>query len=213
MIKKDIQQLKEEVKRLKKELAISQLERQKFQRLAEYDFLTGIYNRHGFVRETERFLHELKAGRYYKQKRRATTVKNVSIIFVDMDDLKKMNDALGHDKGDRYIQAVAKVLVKQVRDIDVVGRWGGDEFVVALINALGDEPVNVANKLRDKIAKIRLANNCKGSASFGVISAIDSSGRARYGLLDLIEKADKAMYEAKVKHRKGVVVSFSDSME
>lgn len=212
-IRKDVKQLKHEIRQLKKQLTLSERERHKFQQLAERDFLTGIYNRHGFVREADRFLNELKSERLQRKRRRTSIVQNVSIIFIDVDDLKKANDKFGHEKGDRYIKSVAQVLIKHVRGIDIVGRWGGDEFVVALINASDIETLAIAKKIHQKITMIRLAPDFKCSASFGLVSVIDTAGHAHYNLAQLIEKADAAMYEAKIKRGKGVIVSFSEIMK
>lgn len=209
----EIKQLKATVRQLKKQLAVSEKERDAYQRIAERDFLTDAYNRHGFVHEAERFLHELRSERQQRGKRRSSIVKNVSFIFIDMDDLKKVNDTFGHERGDRYIKLIAKTLMDHVRSIDIVGRWGGDEFVVALINTNDAETLGVAKKLHAEIAKIKLGRGFKCSASFGVISAIDAAGRAHYNLSELIKKADEAMYEAKTTRGKGVIVSFSEIMK
>lgn len=215
-IRKDVTALKKEIKDLKKQLASVERERQKFQQLAERDFLTGLYNRHGFVREVDRFLAQMKADRKLGRKRRAVVVRAISIIFIDVDDLKHVNDTFGHKKGDKYLHSIARVLSSQVRDIDIVGRWGGDEFIIALVNATDEETLEVAHKLHAKIRKLSLGKAVSDfvcSASFGLISTDGSRQHPNYGLHDLIEKADKAMYEAKIKRGKGVIVSFSEIME
>lgn len=216
-VRKDVKQLKAEIRQLKKQLALSEAERKQFQQLAERDFLTDVYNRHGFVREAERFLNEMKGERQHPGKRRSSIVNNVAIIFVDVDDLKKVNDVFGHQMGDLYIESIAKVLTKTVRAIDVVGRWGGDEFAIALINANEAEALAIAHKLKTRINKITLSKQIKDftcSASFGLITVDDEQHkRMNYDLFDLIEKADKAMYEAKIKRGKGVIVSFSEIMK
>lgn len=213
----EIKKLKKDNRQLKKQLALSERERQAYQRVAERDFLTDLYNRHGFIRETERFLNEMKGERQHPGKRQFSIIKNISIVFVDVDDLKKANDAFGHKIGDLYIKSIGKVLCKTVRAIDVVGRWGGDEFAIALINAGEHEAFVVAKKMKAGINKIKLGKSVKNftcSASFGFITVDDKHHKhVNYNLLDLIEKADKAMYEAKIKRGKGVVVSFSEILE
>ncbi|HAL24683.1 MAG: hypothetical protein UY31_C0073G0009 [Candidatus Wolfebacteria bacterium GW2011_GWE1_48_7] len=211
-----INQLKSDIRQLKKQLSIVEAERTKFQRIAERDFLTDLYNRHGFIREADRFLSQMKSDRKAGQRRKDAVVRNMAIVFIDVDDLKVVNDGLGHKKGDKYLQLVGRALSATVRTIDIVGRWGGDEFVVALINVTNDEALAIARKLHLKIARISLgkgASDFVASASFGLISTDGSRQHPNYGLHDLIEKADKAMYEAKTKKGKGVIVSFSEITE
>jgi len=213
----EIKKLKADIRQLKKELALSEQERLAYQRVSERDSLTDVYNRHGFIREAERFLNEMKGERQHPGKRRSLAVGNIAVIFIDVDDLKKANDVFGHAVGDQYIKSVATVLTKTVRSIDVVGRWGGDEFAIALVNAGEDEALRVSKKLQSGVTKIKLGKKTKNfvcSASFGFIAVdSDSPKRVNYNLFDLIEKADKAMYEAKIKRGKGVIVSFSDIVE
>lgn len=209
---KDIAELKKEIRQLKKQLTLLEEERKKLQLVAEYDFLTGVYNRHGFVLETERFLHEMKAERQLKGKRR-TIISNISILFIDVDDLKKMNDAFGHKEGDRYLRAVGTALGEAVRAIDVVGRWGGDEFAIALINTNDTEALAIAQKLKQLINQIKLGKKVGDfipSASIGLVS-VGGKNRKRinYDLHALIERADKAMYVAKKKEGKGSIVLLS----
>ncbi len=212
---KDVKELKKEVKDLKKQLIDSERERHKFQRLAERDFLTDIYNRHGFIRETERFLNEMNAEKRFRGKRRLPMVDSVAIMFVDIDYLKTVNDTFGHKIGDKYIKAIAHILTSGVRDIDIVGRWGGDEFAIALINATGPEVHSIAQKMQGKIAKIKLDRHIDFmcSASFGLISVTGAHHRrVVYDLHALIERADRAMYEAKENRGKGVIVSFQETI-
>lgn len=216
-LREEIKNLKKNIRQLKKQLALSERDRQSYQRVAERDFLTDVYNRHGFIRETERFLNEMKGNQHHPGKRSMSIIRNVGIIFVDIDDMKTINDLFGHASGDLYIQSVARVLAKTVRAIDVVGRWGGDEFAIALINAKEKDALIIAKKLKTRINKIKLGKHIENftcSASFGFITVGgEQRKRANYDLFDLIEKADKAMYEAKIKRGKGVVVSFSEILE
>lgn len=208
---KDIAALKKEIRELKKQLALSEKEREKLRLVAEYDFLTGVYNRHGFVHETERFLREMKAERQLKGKRR-TIVSNMSILFIDVDDLKKMNDKFGHANGDRYLAAIGTALTKAVRAIDIVGRWGGDEFAVALVNTTDAEAYAVALKLKQLVNRIKLGKKVEDfvcSVSIGLISADGAHHkRINYDIHELIERADKAMYIAKKEGGKGTIISF-----
>lgn len=215
MTKQRIEHLENKVKTLRKELNVCKKDLTRLQETAEYDFLTGIYNRHGFAREAGRFFSEMESERTHKGKRHSAIVNRISLLFIDVDDLKVVNDGLGHKDGDRYLHLIAKVLARSVRStIDVVGRWGGDEFVVALINATEKETMRVAEKLKRRIEKISLTKRTDFdftcSASFGLISVDGTHQHPNYGLHELIDKADKAMYEAKIKRGKGVIVSFSD---
>ena len=211
---KDIQQLKDELKVLKKGLRECAKECERIQKTAEYDFLTEIYNRRGFLREAGRFLGEMETERRQQARRQSNIIRSIALIFIDVDDLKIVNDRHGHKKGDNYLRAIARVLTKAVREIDVVGRWGGDEFVVALINAGDKEALIVAQKLKRRIAALslfkRIDPNFRCSASFGLIATDGSILHPNYGLHALIEKADRAMYEAKIQRGKGVIVSFSE---
>ncbi|EKD23767.1 MAG: hypothetical protein ACD_81C00185G0005 [uncultured bacterium] len=213
-----VEQLEAKVKALKKEISGCKKELTRLQKTAEFDFLTGVYNRHGFMRESERFIREMEAERKHQGRRQTPLVSRISIIFIDVDNLKRVNDTLGHKEGDRYLLLIARVLTRSVRStIDIVGRWGGDEFVIALINATDAEALRVAEKLKRRIGKIPLYKKMDSdfvcSASFGLISTDGTHQHPNYGLHELIEKADKAMYEAKTTEGKGVIVSFSEITE
>ena len=99
--------------------------------LAFNDSLTGLYNRAAFIRELERRInyHKSHAG-------------VVALMFLDLDRFKKVNDVFGHKVGDQLLCEVGKRLSGVVRGNDLVGRWGGDEFVVAISGALDEEAIN-----------------------------------------------------------------------
>ena len=212
MVKKIIE-LKEEILRLKNIAAEQDKEIEKLKSLADYDFLTGLYNRQGFLREAERFVDLLKdSERFFKggRERRKFAIRNFSIIFIDLDNLKKLNDRYGHKAGDKYIKMCADIFKKTLRDIDIIGRWGGDEFVVGLIDTGINEAEKVAKKIKTALSRAKLKGmpGIKPSASFGVIAAKNQEGKIISDMIKLLEKSDKAMYSAKKKLGKGAIVMF-----
>jgi len=205
--------LKQEIMRLKKLSENQEKEIEKLKSFADYDFLTGLYNRQGFLREAERFVDLLKdSEKFFKggKERRKFAISNFSIIFIDLDNLKKVNDKYGHKAGDKYIKLCADVFKKTLRDIDIIGRWGGDEFVVGLIDTNINEAEKVAKKLKTALsrAKIKGLPGIKPSASFGVIAAKNQQGKIIADMSKLLEKSDKAMYQAKKKEGKGQIIIF-----
>jgi diguanylate cyclase (GGDEF)-like protein len=142
-------------------------------------------------------------------KKRRFKIENFSIIFVDLDNLKKVNDLYGHKFGDKFIKMSAYILKGCLRDLDIVARWGGDEFVIGLINIADEEAHDIAEKLNRKISLIEIPNvNVRFSASFGVISAKNKYQQRILNLYELIEKADLAMYEIKQKKKRGIVAHY-----
>jgi len=170
--------------------------------LAYYDELTKVYNRRGFLENTEKIF---KAVVYRKKEleRRIGYFVPLSIIFLDIDNFKKINDKYGHQIGDKALQKVAEVLKARLRESDIIGRLGGEEFVVALIGCDLNSAVKVAEDLRQKIEKIKI-NTKKGvlnlTASLGVVTYQNEKS-----LRELIDKADQAMYRAKKMGKNRVV--------
>lgn len=202
---KNLRKLNEEIKILKKEL-----EKARF--LIDYDEMTKVYNRRGFMREAEKFINELRqeVKRFGKQKRHFV-LGNFAVIFVDLDGLKKINDKYGHKAGDKYIKTCAKVLKKNLRDLDIIARWGGDEFVIGLLGTDESEAVKIAEKLRIKINNIKIKGIPGGgfSASFGVMAAVGHNHKVSK-IQEFISKADTAMYKAKKEMGKNFVVSYGE---
>jgi diguanylate cyclase (GGDEF)-like protein len=152
------------------------------QTLAMTDALTGLYNHRYFQERLER---ETKLADRNHQP--------VSLILLDLDNLKLINDTHGHRAGDAALRHVALTMLGTVREVDVCARYGGEEFVVILTQCAGDDAVQVAERLREAIASTPVQNIGQVTASIGV-ATYPTLARSRE---ELIEKADQAMYVAK----------------
>ena len=197
------------VKNLQKTILEQKKEIKRLKFLANKDLLTGLYNRHGFIEEAEKFFDSIKKQK--SKEKRKFNIENFSIIFIDLDNLKPVNDLYGHKNGDLLLVAVADILKKSLREIDIISRWGGDEFIVGLINTEEQESVKIAEKVRKKISEIKIKSipkKTKFSASIGIVSANNQKRKHAKSLYELIEKADLAMYEAKKENGKNFIVVF-----
>ena len=215
--------LKKKIKELEKLVRLREAKIKELSAFSERDILTELYNRQGFIREAEKFLREVKTLGKIKEKRRIS-FKDFSVIFIDLDNLKLINDKYGHKTGDRALQTMAKIFRDSVRDLDIVARWGGDEFVIGLAGANEKSAFQIAEKVKEKIKIIKI-NNWQLSASFGIVSYHHKNKPPRFSagysqknktkekilnqLYELIEKADMTMYEAKKKKGKGSVVVYN----
>ena len=173
--------------------------RRRFKRIAEFDQLTGISNRYHFNNQAEVALD------YCVKNNQA-----VAVILFDLDHFKNINDQQGHAAGDWALQAVVKTCRNFMRNNDVFGRIGGEEFAVVLPACQIDKAVLLAEICRDAIASIDSAESGKTfplSASFGVTGS-DISG---YQLKQLLADADEAMYTAKARGRNAVAQFGSDA--
>jgi diguanylate cyclase (GGDEF)-like protein len=158
------------------------------QGLADRDPLVPVYNRRALIRELQRVISYV--GRYKTQ---------AAVIFIDMDGFKAINDQFGHAVGDAALAHVAKLLLVQVRDSDIVGRIGGDEFAVVLANAAPEE----ARRKGDWLAALIKASPFvfEGvqhplAASVGVHAFAGSDERIE-DAESLLARADEAMYAEK----------------
>ena len=169
--------------------------RRRFKKIAEYDQLTGVSNRYHFNNQAQIALE-------YCDK----NAKPAALILFDLDHFKQINDAHGHAAGDWALQAVVKTCRNFMRNNDVFGRIGGEEFAVLLPGCQSDKAALLAEICRDAIASIDCSDSGFDfplSASFGV-SGSDTSG---YSLKQLLADADNAMYQAKAAGR-DTVISF-----
>ena len=160
-------------------------------RMATTDPLTGAFNRRHFMELMTR--EQRRADRY-----RAA----FSILMIDIDHFKRVNDTYGHQVGDRAIQAMAEACRKTTRPTDLVARYGGEEFVVALTHTDRAGAVRVAERLRQAVAEISLQTEQGAlmfSASIGVSTHVTTST-----IEQLIGRADQALYRAKHEGRNRV---------
>jgi diguanylate cyclase len=129
--------------------------------------------------------------------------KKTSLILMDVDFFKKVNDTYGHDGGDAVLKGLAAALKIQVRPGDLFARIGGEELAIVLTGAPGQKAVEIAERLRQKVAATTVESGGKAinvTASFGVSSHPDSV----FGVEHLFKAADEALYRAKREGRNRV---------
>jgi diguanylate cyclase len=154
---------------------------------ANLDPLTDLFNRRSLERALEDFFTLCKQSKM-----------SFSLVLIDLDDFKYVNDKYGHHVGDLVLAKVAKVLRTSMRAKDIVGRWGGDEFVAIMPNTDLENAKKVIERIKSKIEKIEIlaeGKRFKVSISAGVVQC----GENCQSLLDMIKEADKLMYEDKKK--------------
>jgi eukaryotic-like serine/threonine-protein kinase len=163
-------------------------------RLAIVDELMGVYNRRGLF---ELGYREVERARRFN--------RPLSGIFLDVDRFKDVNDTYGHAVGDELLSSLAQLLRLGIRDIDLIGRYGGEEIVILLPENDRMIAEQVAERLRHTIEVAGLATsrgNLKVTISQGVVQLQESDA----SLADFIQRADRAMYAAKQAGRNCVVV-------
>ena len=161
--------------------SILQSKNREYETMASTDSLTGLYNRYKFS--------ELYLSSYTSMVQRHN---EMSLIMLDIDFFKKVNDTYGHNIGDQVLIQISHVLLRTLRNIDIVCRWGGEEFMVLLPTASLSQASHLAEKLRSDIESLELDVVGSVTASFGV-----SLVREGESMQDAIERADKALYLAK----------------
>ena len=159
------------------------------QHLSQIDPLTNVLNR----RSINSSLETLDAIQH----------KPYCIVLIDLDHFKQINDQYGHDKGDEALVRVGKILQAHVRETDIVGRFGGEEFILLLKNSQLEQAKHIAERCRKTIEQINMSSNENTlihiTASFGL-----AMSESDLGPQQLISHADKALYRAKAKGRNRV---------
>jgi diguanylate cyclase (GGDEF)-like protein len=156
--------------------------------MAAIDSLTGIANRRTFETTLQQDLA-----------RASRTGEHVSLLMVDIDHFKLVNDTLGHQAGDDVLCEVARILASHCRDYDTAARYGGEEFALILPGCPEDEAVAIANRCRQAISRIETATRLTASAGVATTSSHLSDRNL------LIQAADQALYQAKRAGRDRVV--------
>lgn len=161
--------------------------------LADHDTLTDLPNRRAFDKDFQHF--------FMLHKRNASPI---SMLFLDIDDFKNINDTLGHKTGDEVLQRIADILKQHVRKTDLIARWGGEEFTIALIDSDVDEALKIAEKLQEQIETDILLRNY---ANRVVTSSFGLTGIHKEDTTDtFLRRADEALYKAKANGKNQVVV-------
>ena len=153
------------------------------------DELTNVYNRRYII-------EALKKEKAFADR----TGAKFSLALIDIDNFKAINDKYGHEVGDKVLELIAYELQSSVREADIVGRWGGDEFIIILRNTDIEKAKKVANRILENIRNIKV-NSLKVSISLGLAQYAGES------LKDLIKKADRALYKAKEKGKDRIYVA------
>jgi len=153
---------------------------------ATIDILSGLVNRRYFHALSEKYYE--RAKRYHQE---------LSVLMIDIDNFKKINDTYGHHVGDDVIRSVGKILKQNNRKSDVVARYGGEEFIILLAETNVDKAEKLAEDLRIKIEKHTIESDnhhLQVAVSIGVTSFNDMNDK---DLNEMIQRADKALYSAK----------------
>jgi len=158
---------------------------EELRRLATTDPLTGVNNRRRYGEISER---ELTRCKRYKHP--------LCVLMLDADHFKAVNDTYGHDAGDRVLQALARACVAELRDVDVLGRYGGEEFTVTLPDTPLETALEAAERLRIALSKTKVKLD-DGQEILFTVSIGASNLNDDESLVDLLNRADAALYAAK----------------
>lgn len=155
--------------------------------MANYDELTQIYNRRRLMEEAERELTKAKRDK-----------RNLSLLMIDIDHFKKVNDKYGHLAGDEVIKMVARACENKMRINDIIGRYGGEEFIIILPNADKESAINIAESIREHIQGFTTnfkKEKINVTVSIGVACAIIKDNSI--DIEQMIHEADTNLYYAK----------------
>lgn len=173
-----------------------------------HDSLTSLRTRAFFQEESDIYLSAIfnSAG---NKRNEWFGFKNLSVLFLDIDHFKKINDTYGHDMGDVVLRDVAQAVLGSVREGDTVARWGGEEMVVMLLGSNEDDAKRKAESIRKKIEELTFDKipDLKVTMSIGVAHAGEAMASD-----ELVKRADKALYKAKETGR-NKVVAYSELSE
>ncbi|NLK51356.1 MAG: sensor domain-containing diguanylate cyclase, partial [Syntrophomonadaceae bacterium] len=151
------------------------------QALAMTDVLTGIYNRRYFTQLLEK---EMKRSQRYQT--------SFSLVMFDIDHFKQVNDTYGHDVGDLVLKEVVSLIKTRIRKTDFFARWGGEEFIILLLNTSYEQAAILAESMRELLQNTSLPQVGRVTASFGV-----SSYQANESIDALLKRVDDLVYQAK----------------
>ena len=197
------------MRNLKKTLALKEAEILKLKKEVSIDYLTGLSSRRFFLDKLNKKINEINFAKEHPE-RRKEAAKSLALLFIDVDNFKKIYDTFGHKAGDLVLQEIAKTIKNSVRLEDLCTRWGGEEILVVLNNADQEIAFKKAEEIRQKIASLSIKIGeaiINPTISIG-ISTLKKDKTSQ----ELIRKADLAMYESK-KQGKDQTTIFSEKLE
>jgi diguanylate cyclase (GGDEF)-like protein len=164
---------------------LAELERQNryLESLSLTDALTGLYNYRFFVKQLE-----VEMGRTNR------TGQPCSLMMIDLDDFKLLNDTLGHDEGNKYLVKVGHILREKMRPTDILCRYAGDEFAIIMPATVLFDALRIGERLRQTLSEIPCKLDRPFSASIGLAEYDPASARE---VSEFVNTADKALYRAK----------------
>lgn len=187
----NISQLKETQNRLAEAHALLALKNKELEKISTIDKFTQIYNR---LKIDDILTIEIERVKRYDN--------TLSLIMVDIDCFKEVNDTYGHQVGDLVLKEFACVLKNNIRETDFVGRWGGEEFLIICPGTVLDGAKTLADNLREKTEEYSYSVISKKTASFGVASFIAGENSKSF-----LKRVDTALYCAKERGKNRVEIS------
>jgi diguanylate cyclase (GGDEF)-like protein len=170
--------------------------RAELERRAYSDYLTGLPNRRYFIEEAE-----VELSRFHRYG------GQLSLIMFDIDRFKQVNDAYGHSIGDRVLQKIADICRSSLRDIDIIGRIGGEEFAILLPQTGAEDAKKAAERLRIAISQAQVAVSDGMLPSFTASFGVSIAEGKDISIDQLLNQADNALYEAKESGRNRVCMA------
>ncbi|MBC8504186.1 MAG: sensor domain-containing diguanylate cyclase [Chloroflexi bacterium] len=158
---------------------------EKVQRLSVTDDLTGVFNRRGLYHLGEREIIRARRFRHH-----------LAAILFDLDLFKQINDKHGHRIGDQVLRVIARLCSREIREVDIIGRYGGEEFVILMPETPIDDALQTAERLRQCIEQQSILTD-KGEISTTISLGVSGIKDETENITALIDKADAAMYLAK----------------
>lgn len=162
----------------------------KIRQLADKDLLTGVWTRRIIMQQLEYYLRDSMRNQ-----------RPFTVLLLDLDHFKQLNDQYGHACGDKALQTATHILQQQLRQGDWLGRFGGEEFVVILPDTLQAQALEIAERLRLTLAETAMPAPISRALTLSIGVAEHHSGQS---VPELLERADQAMYRAKASGRNAV---------
>jgi len=177
-------------------ITVQKLFERSLEEKAERDFLTNLLNKFGFQKALQQNIL-LADGNSWQY----------SILMIDIDNFKKINDTFGHAAGDIILRHFTGILKQNIRSEDIASRFGGDEFTVVFPNVLREKAFQIAERIRNTVAAKEVRLNSDQKILYSISIGIADSSDENLDFDEILERADQALYKAKNKSRNCTVVS------